>query len=396
MHKKAKVNLKGSLQDHEWGGYRIFNTTVLAKDLVELLSIPEISIVNDDINLNLNRPINRNRALAFEKQLLSTIQHGAACFFPQVSAVSLNAVIKKNASEKEISQLVMTQDQTYIVQGIHLLVAICNILGKKVLGLTSARSKNQTPTYPKDVVDRLREVPIQIILFFDTKKEKDEKDIIELLKACNTIDPRVHSIALSTVNSDNNLVAFVERLIDETEIVRISTQPNSSSLTEFRDNTISHTCLLELVLAVLGGKSFRVKADIPTHLPDGTEITEELLNTYEQPIVSFLSAWKASNSHKSYSNKVSFQNSSQVWQALGLVIHELLKVSPKDSLVFKESGEHLGNLDYGKNARHWKDCKAFKLGVDGKTYINATGGGRSMRDKLADYFMKRLSENIKN
>ncbi|EGU35387.1 hypothetical protein VIBRN418_00320 [Vibrio sp. N418] len=86
-------------------------------------------------------------------------------------------------------------------------------------------------------------------------------------------------------------------------------------------------------------------------------------------------------------NSNGFHRSMQVWQALAVVTHELARNKAHTKSKLFDAGQTLGRLDYDKNADHWRNCKAFKKDANGKGWINATGGGRTFRDKIAEYFI---------
>ncbi|OEA53182.1 hypothetical protein BBM65_19015 [Vibrio parahaemolyticus] len=59
---------------------------------------------------------------------------------------------------------------------------------------------------------------------------------------------------------------------------------------------------------------------------------------------------------------------------------------------YYEAGVALSKLDYRKKAAHWAQCSAFKKDSTNTYWINATGGGRTLRDKVAEYFTEILNK----
>jgi hypothetical protein len=162
----------------------------------------------------------------------------------------------------------------------------------------------------------------------------------------------------------------------------------SSRLTKNDSYVTTQTSMAGLVLAAIGGRSARLTTPLPQKLPNKKMITEDLINETKQLIIDFLKVWLSTLGTQFEKNPDGFHYSSQVWQALGLVIHHLHEVDVADSV--SESAKVLAHLDYDKAAKHWSNCSALKLDATGKYYINATGGGRSLRDGIAKYFISLL------
>lgn len=80
----------------------------------------------------------------------------------------------------------------------------------------------------------------------------------------------------------------------------------------------------------------------------------------------------------------------QIWQALGLVIFHARTRLDYTLEDYYKAGSALSNLDYSKEASHWGQCSAFKKGATNTYWINATGGGRTLRDKVAEYFISLI------
>ncbi|GAJ71002.1 hypothetical protein JCM18904_1738 [Vibrio sp. JCM 18904] len=86
----------------------------------------------------------------------------------------------------------------------------------------------------------------------------------------------------------------------------------------------------------------------------------------------------------------------QVWQALGIVAHYLSNNAALTESELFSAGQVLGQLDYDKSASHWGgNCAAFKKDSSGRFWINATGGGRTFRDKISEYFIDVLRRNCR-
>ena len=98
-------------------------------------------------------------------------------------------------------------------------------------------------------------------------------------------------------------------------------------------------------------------------------------------------------------DKTGYQVNSSVIQAIGLVFFSIFQS-------YKEKGEDevknqlalasckLGQLDYKRNAIHWKDCSVMTL--TDKGYINGSSGGRTFREGIASYLCNKVGVSLKD
>jgi hypothetical protein len=103
-----------------------------------------------------------------------------------------------------------------------------------------------------------------------------------------------------------------------------------------------------------------------------------------------MQAWLEPLREELAGNRSGYHLSPQVWQALGLTIHQLVSdgASCED---LKIAGEVLGQLNYSKNAKHWSNCSVMELDSKGRIYKNSAGSTRQFRVGLFEYFFAVLN-----
>ncbi|WP_318510086.1 hypothetical protein [Photobacterium leiognathi] len=125
-------------------------------------------------------------------------------------------------------------------------------------------------------------------------------------------------------------------------------------------------------------------------LADGSKVSSILSDGYLDKISIFLKAWLKPLKVQFANNRSGYHLSPQVWQALGLTIHQLLN-NEVSITALKNAGKTLGELNYSKSASHWGRCDVMELDSKGRAYKNASNSTRQFRSGLSTYFLEVIN-----
>lgn len=314
------------------------------------------------------------------------------------------AVIDKptliNASH-QLPTLIYNSSNTYVVGNILGLTAICKILGLKTF-LFSSRLTVKEANQRSELRQRLAMEEVEVRILFDTEQGLNTDNVIELFKKSSIFES---SLSLPHLLDGKNLLAdddfplkpFIDQLIRDADIESYGGVNFDSKhvKTSERYITTQYVLFKFLVGAVAGvGTQEYGKMSKDIKLPNGGSLTSTLSDDYMEKITFFLRAWLETLQDIFLKDRSGYHLSPQVWQALGLVIHEL--VSNGASLSELEAaGKALGRLDYSKNAIHWNDCSVMELDAKGRIYKNSASSTRLFRGGLFEYFV-RIVNSIDN
>lgn len=136
------------------------------------------------------------------------------------------------------------------------------------------------------------------------------------------------------------------------------------------------------VKGVIGGKKYQSSRSSRGMLIQGEdEFSKEHYHYYYKLIRHFLNAFVSQfNNYR----LVDGENMETInIQALGLTLHNIIKIYGADMDMIQLAGIELGSLDWSSDADHWLLSKAYEQ-EDG--VIKKKGGGADRKRKLATYF----------
>lgn len=301
-------------------------------------------------------------------------------------------------SSSRTSFLKYDSSSAFIVGNLLGLVAICKTLGVKTF-LFSSRLSVKEANSKSELRQRLAMENVEVRVIFDDQRGLDGDDIIELFKQSLIFDSSMslpHAVNRQGLLSDKDypLKPFVDQLIADSDIESfggIKADAKHVKVSE-RYITTSYVLFKTIVGAVAGvGTQEYSKMSKDITLPNGKTISSVLSDGYLDFITAFLKEWLEAQREAFTTNRSGYQLSPQVWQALGLTIHQLLSNGASGEKL-KVAGKALGQLDYSKNAKHWSHCSVMELDSKGRIYKNAAGSTRQFRVGLFEYFVTLLVE----
>lgn len=281
---------------------------------------------------------------------------------------------------------------TVIVGNLLGLVAICKTMGLKTF-LFSSRLSVKEANSKSELRQRLAMENVEVRLIFDDQRGLNNDDIVELFKQSLVFDSSMslpHVVNSKGLISDENypLKSFIDQVIADTDLESfggVKTDAKHVKVSE-RYITTSYVLFKMIVGAVAGvGTQEYSQMSKDITLSNGKKLSSILSDGYLDHICTFLRGWLDAQREAFVNSRSGYQLSPQVWQALGLTIHQL--VSEEASNVdLKVAGELLGRLNYSKSAKHWSNCSVMELDSKGRIYKNSASSTRQFRIGLFKYF----------
>nr|WP_240696932.1 hypothetical protein [Vibrio lentus] len=304
-------------------------------------------------------------------------------------------------SSHQVSVLSYDASNTYVVGNVLGLVAICKILGLKTF-LFSSRLSVKEANKKSELRQRLAMENVEIRIVFDAKQGLNPTHAVELFKQSNLFDS---SLNLPHLSDGKNLLPeepfplkpFIDQLVQETAIESYGGVNFDSKHVKVSEHYITtQYVLFKLIVGAVAGLGTQEysKMSKDVTLPDSRSLTSALSDGYLSKIVAFLKAWIESLNEVFVTSRSGYHLSPQVWQALGLTIHQLVNEGASLSEL-KVAGKALGSLDYEKSATHWDDCAVMELDSKGLIYKNAASSTRLFRVGLFEYFVQVIKDTDK-
>ncbi len=295
------------------------------------------------------------------------------------------------------SSLRYDASDTYIVGNVLGAVAICKILGLKTF-LFSSRLSVKEANSKSELRQRLAMESVEVRVIFDDQRGLGSADVVELFKQSRTNDSSMslpHIVDAQGVISHKSypLSPFIEEFITRTDMELyggVNFDAKHVKVSE-RYITTEYVLFKMIVGAVAGvGTQEYSKMSKDITLNSGESISSVLSGGYIDFVVAFVKGWLEPLREAFVVNRSGYHLSPQVWQALGLTIHQLVS----DGASIEElniAGKVLGQLNYSKNAKHWSNCSVMELDSKGRIYKNAAGSTRQFRSGLFEYFFALLN-----
>lgn len=295
-----------------------------------------------------------------------------------------------------LSTLRYSSSNTCIVGNVLGLVAVCKVLGVKTF-LFSSRLSAKEASQKSELRQRLAMEYVEVRIIFDDEQGLDGKHAVELFKKSSIFDS---SLNLPHLNEGENLLPddqfplkrYIDKLINDAELDYFGGVSFDSKHVKVSGSNITTQYILfkTIVGAVAGiGTQEYSKMSKDISLPNGATLTSILSGGYINKITVFFKAWLEELKDEFVDNRSGYHLSPQVWQALGLTIHQLVNYGASNEDL-KIAGKVLGQLSYRKNAKHWSNCSVMELDSKGRLYKNAASSTRQFRVGLFEYFFEHL------
>ncbi|WP_229618335.1 hypothetical protein [Vibrio parahaemolyticus] len=384
----SEIVVNGIREKNSPGGIVKLHTVV---SIAELLSyLPDEHPLFDTISSSFERPINAKRTKSWSEAIRLLVVKNEP-----TSPIRATLVINGNVKEKVIindyNELIFNRHNIVLIEGFNVISSICELL--ETPNPFTNKLKVSSPKLAPQYLALLQEIEVDLCLCYSQQGRLEDNVIFKLLSDTNSLETNVYTQnILINRHPDSPLLAAAEELKCSLRLDEFGGVTTNSKITKSDSYIATRNTLIYIILAGLGGRNLRIEKKLPKQLPDNTEITKELIEKNLPSITSFMSGWIKGLEKEFKQDTNGFHRSMQIWQALGLVIFHARTHLDYTLADYYEAGVTLSNLDYSKEASHWEQCSAFKKDATNTYWINATGGGRTLRDKVAEYFIKILNK----
>lgn len=366
------------------GGLTLLQSSTSIEHMYEYL--PQEHLMWENFSASYERSVNKERLSKLITYYQRNIINNTPFEIPYISVV-VYGNSREDLLGNSVASLQYEKERSAVVDGFLTISALSTLLERtdpftgKLLG-KSALNEEQKAT--------LASLDVRFNIYYSQDKQVDEDTISSMFFDINAVDSKVYSQHITTHVQDSPLNIGAKKLAKELNLDSIGGVSELNKITKSDSYVTTHSTLTSMILTCIAGKGSRITKQLPTHLSDKTPITEQIVEDALTKLVPLMRGWLSSLGNEFTQNSNGFHRSMQVWQALAVVTHDLTcdKTLSKSELF--AAGQTLGRLSYDKNADHWGKCEAFKKDATGKSWINATGGGRTFRDKIASYFIELI------
>ncbi|WP_232733505.1 DNA sulfur modification protein DndB [Vibrio sp. HA2012] len=367
------------------GGLSLLQSYISVEEL--LTTLPQEHLLLDRFAANYERSVNKERLSKIENYFLKSVLENTPFDSPKIT-VFVFGNTRDEVAHNKLTTLHYDQNTSAIIEGFLPISALCNLLDQVDPFTGKKAHKSRLSDLQKQ---KLAEIDVRLSIYYGHDRHINEKVMSKLFFDINSIDTNVYSPYIATHNQESPLSLSAEKLALALKLDTIGGVSELNKLTKSDSFVTTKSTLIHILLASLGGKGARVEKQLPTHLPNKTLISAQMVDEALETVIPLMRGWLSCLENKFKQDTSGFHRSMQIWQALGVVAYYLINNAnlTTESELFS-AGKTLGELDYSKTASHWKNCKAFKKDASNKFWINATGGGRTLRDQVAEYFISVL------
>lgn len=366
------------------GEISLIQSCLNVERLLQLLPLEHL--MWDRFSTSYERSVNRSRLSSLQNHFNKSVVGNVPFESPLISLVLYGKVRLEKVNNNVVS-LKYEKNHSAIVGGFLAISALSNLLGRQD-PFTKKTDESCSLTLEQKQI--LKSVDVRLSIYVGQDRHLNEEELANLFFSINSLDTRVYSQYISTHIQESPLNHGATRLANILNLDALGGVSELNKLTKSDSFVTTRSTLIAILLATMGGKSARVEKQLPTHLPDKSLITPQSVERALELVTPLMEGWLSSLDSEFRLGRNGFHRSMQTWQALGVVAFYLSKDKEVTESKLYSVGKLLGDLDYDKGARHWEKCDAFKRDISGSFWINATGGGRTFRNKLADYFMDVL------
>lgn len=384
MRNINKLIRSGIQSSNVLGGLSLLQCYITVEEL--LTTLPQEHLLLDRFSANYERSVNKERLSKIENYFVKSVLENAPFDSPKI-AVFVFGNPRDEVVHNKLTTLHYDQNKSAIIEGFLPISALCNLLDRVDPFTGKKAHKNRLSDLQKQ---KLAEIDVRLSIYYGRDRHVNEKVISKLFFDINSIDTKVYSPYIATHNQESPLNLGAEKLTLALKLEAIGGVSELNKITKSDSFVTTKSTLIHILLASLGGKGARVDKQLPTHLPNKTLITDQIIDDALDTVIPLMSGWLSCLESEFKQDSSGFHRSMQIWQALGIVAYHLMHHAYLTESELFVAGKTLGQLDYSKSASHWENCEAFKKDASDKFWINATGGGRTLRDKVAEYFISVL------
>ncbi|WP_417698694.1 hypothetical protein [Psychromonas sp.] len=385
-----KVQLSGKLTSHNDSNI---------KSLVAFLPLIELSSYVDTINVHNGLEIffqaaknanNKKKVSEIEQDIKAEVAKGGL-----ISPLALTVVISGGVqlqNKRNSSSVIYDSEGAYVVGNLLTYNAILNLLGVKAPLFSSRLSSSELE---KNSICRqqLAVEDVVITILFDEQGIESER-VRELFFKYQRRNPELHLTQFSGKDSFP-LQDSIRQLSLDLDLPNYGGVSGKAKHVRSSEKYVTTEYILfKVIVGSVAGERLQeyAKMSDEVSLEDGTAAIAAFQNTYRPYIEAFFKGWLDPIYKGAEQARGGFRLSAQIWQALSLVIHELVSRGAGVALL-ESAGSKLGQLDYSKQASHWKNCAVMDLDSNGRLFKSAVKSTREFRRGLKEYFLSYITES---
>ncbi|MDA0151582.1 hypothetical protein OH460_04610 [Vibrio sp. Makdt] len=384
----SKVKLKGRVVSH---GRRPTKALVTFIPVVELSSYVETSKPHQALQMLFSaaqNPINKKKTLTLQNDIKNEVISGELGVPLSLTVVvSGDSEVHENKMSTEIE---FERTTAFVVGNLLTYNAILNLTGLKAPLFSSRVSASDLQR--NSVFRQLLVTQELMLTIVFREKGFNEDEVRSLFFKHNRRGSEIHLTQFANKDSFP-LQKIVSQLSENLTLDDLGGVSNQTKHVRASDKHITTEYILFKVLvgSVCGEKvQERAKMSDDIALKDDGRFVQTYSDTYQQYVETFFKAWLTPIRENHEHDRKGFRLSAQIWQALSLVINALV-LEGKTLDQVSNAGAQLGKLDYGKRAKHWKNCDVMQLDSNGRLFKNGVRSTREFKLGLKDYFIKVLT-----
>lgn len=332
---------------------------------------------------------NQKRIAQLKEQISRSYQQNRLGLEINLTILVREGTIKPIGNSNVLRSIEYSKKDALLIGGLIQFVALMELMGWNYKKLDFVANQSELRTTSR-LRSSLSTQSISCKFILDNDQPLEDNGIIKLLSSFNSNYSGLQSMVVSRISDESFVKDFVYELASEMELERFGGFSSRATRVTKSDGFVTtEATMLQVVLASVCGAKIKMSSESLAKLTDGTFSNEDSLRELKPFLVAFYKSWLDEATTQFLRNRDGFHYSTQIWQALALVVHELLR-RECDLEKIAIYGQILGKLDYSKKASHWSNCKAMVLDTSGINYKNATNGGRSFRDAVARYFLELI------
>ncbi|WP_423808218.1 hypothetical protein OUO06_16670 [Photobacterium damselae] len=293
----------------------------------------------------------------------------------------------------EIGCIEYERSSTFVVGNVLLLVAILKTLGIKA-PLFSSRVSLLDIKKNSLYRQMLAKDEVVLTIVFDDVNGLNEEQVRDLFFKYNRQYSGLHLTQFSKSDEIFPLKPIINQLAKNLNFEEYGGISTKSKHVKVSDSYLTTEYILfKFLVGSVAGAQIQETCMMSTDvtLASGKKVSEVLDEGYIKYIEAFLYAWLLPLKRNNNSMRTGFRLSAQIWQALSLVIYQL--VAGRSSIEdISKAGLILGKLDYSKKAVHWHNCEVMDLDSNGRLFKNSANSTREFRNGLAKYFLSIVNK----
>lgn len=381
----SRVKLKGRLIPH---GSQPTKALVTFIPIVELSSYVETSKPHQALHMLFNaaqNAINKKKTLALQEDIKNEVISGELGL-----PLSLTVVVSGDSEVREnklTTEIEYKRTSAFVIGNLLTYNAILNLTGLKAPLFSSRVSASDLKR--NSVFRQLLATQELMLTIVFREKGFSEDEVRSLFFKHNRRHSEVHLTQFANIGSFP-LQKIVSQLSENLTLDDLGGVSNKTKHIRASDKCLTTEYILFKVLvgSVCGEKvQERTKMSDDIALKDGSSFAQTYLEAYKQYIEAFFRAWLEPLYQNRPHDRSGFRLSAQIWQALSLVVNELV-LEGRTLNEISHAGQQLSKLDYGKQAEHWKNCDVMQLDSNGRLFKNGARSTREFKLGLKDYFIK--------